>query len=345
VLSAALHLLRVFFTGSFRPPRAFNWLLGLALLLLAIVANFTGYLLPWDQLAYWAVTVATSLLAYIPLIGPAISRILLGGPEVGAATLLNFYSLHIGFIPASILGLMSFHFWRVRKDGDLSLPRQPGEPVNVKSERVTTIPFLVRRELAFALVWLALLFAWSMWVPAPLEDIANPQVSPNPAKAAWYFMGLQELLLHFHPLVGAVVIPGAGLIGLALLPFIDYKPDTVGIYFRTRRGRHLAVLAAGLALLLTPTWVALDAYVVRWTDWFPAWPTLITAGLLPLAAVALGLLVLDELFARGLRANVEERILALTVFLVVAFIILTLIGIFFRGPGMELFWPWAMPIE
>ncbi len=123
VLAVALHLLRVFFTGAFRPPRAFNWLLGLALLLLAVAANFTGYLLPWDQLAYWAITVATSLLTYIPLAGPVISRTLLGGPEVGAATLRNFYSLHIGVIPASMVLLMSFHFWRVRKDGDLSVPR------------------------------------------------------------------------------------------------------------------------------------------------------------------------------------------------------------------------------
>ncbi len=342
VLAAALHLLRVFFTGAFRPPRAFNWLLGLALLLLAVAANFTGYLLPWDQLAYWAITVATSLLTYIPIVGGVISRTLLGGPEVGAATLRNFYSLHIGVIPASMILLMSFHFWRVRKDGDLSVPRAPGEPPAVKLEKVTTIPFLVRRELAFALVWLALLVAWAMWVPAPLEGIANPQVSPNPAKAAWYFLGLQELLLHFHPLVAAVLIPAAALLGLAALPFADYRAESTGIYFRSRSGRRLAVLATGLALLITPVWVVLDEFVVKWAEWFPAWPTLITSGLLPFAALVLGLLLLDELFSR-FGASIEERILALVIFLAVAFVVLTAIGIFFRGPGMGLFWPWAMP--
>ncbi|MCX6028111.1 MAG: cytochrome b N-terminal domain-containing protein [Chloroflexi bacterium] len=342
VLVAALHLLRVFFTGAFRPPRALNWLMGLALLLLVVAANFTGYLLPWDQLAYWAITVATSLLTYIPLIGAALSRTLLGGPEVGAATLRNFYSLHIGVIPASMILLMSFHFWRVRKDGDLSVPRQPDEPLTVKLEKVTTIPFLVRRELAFALIWLALLVTWSMWVSAPLEGIANPQVSPNPAKAAWYFLGLQELLLHFHPLVAALLIPGAALLGLAALPFADYRVESTGIYFRSRRGRDLAVLATGLALLITPIWVLLDEFVVKWSEWFPAWPTLITTGLLPLAALILGLLILDE-FYNHLGANTEERILALVIFLTAAFIVLTAIGIFFRGPGMGLFWPWAMP--
>ena len=243
--------------------------MGLALLLLAVAANFTGYLLPWDQLAYWAITVATSLLTYIPLAGPVISRTLLGGPEVGAATLRNFYSLHIGVIPASMVLLMSFHFWRVRKDGDLSVPRTPGEPPAVKLEKVTTIPFLVRRELAYALVWLALLVTWAMWVPAPLEGIANPQVSPNPAKAAWYFLGLQELLLHFHPLVAAVLIPAAALLGLAALPFADYRGESTGIYFRSHRGRRLAMLATGLALLITPIWVVLDEFVVKWAEWFP----------------------------------------------------------------------------
>ena len=180
------------------------------MLLLVVAANFTGYLLPWDQLAYWAITVGTSILTYIPLVGEGISRLLLGGPEVSAATLLNFYALHISFIPVAIVVLMSIHFWRVRKDGGLTMPKAPGEVGEPKSERVTTIPHLVRRELVFAIAAIAVLLTWSMLVPAPLEGIANPLHSPNPAKAPWYFLGIQELLLHFHPLVGAVVIPGAG---------------------------------------------------------------------------------------------------------------------------------------
>jgi hypothetical protein len=124
-----------------------------------------------------------------------------------------------------------------------------------------------------------------MVIPAPLEGIANPLVSPNPAKAPWYFMGLQELLLHFHPLVGAIVIPGLSLGVMAVLPFFDINPETIGVYFRSQRGRSLALLAAGLSLLSTPVWVVLDEFVLNWTTWLVGWPSLVSNGLVPLAVV------------------------------------------------------------
>jgi quinol-cytochrome oxidoreductase complex cytochrome b subunit len=342
VITVGLHLLRVFFTGGHRPPRATNWLVGVLMLLLVLGANFTGYLLPWDQLAYWAITVGTGILAYVPLIGPFLSRVLLGGPEVGAATLLNFYSLHISFIPIGIVLLMSLHFWRVRKDGGLTLPKNLDEVQQPPMERVTTIPHLVRRELVFAIVWLVIIFVWAMLVPAPLEAIANPEISPNPAKAPWYFLGIQELLLHFHPVVAGVLIPGAGLTVLALLPFLDISTDSAGVYFRSRRGRFLALLAAGMGLGLTVLWLGLDEFVIDWSAWLPAWPSLITTGLIPLAVLLLGLLGIDEGLQRMLKAEVEERILFFFIFLLVSLTVLTLVGIFFRGPGMELYWPWEL---
>jgi quinol-cytochrome oxidoreductase complex cytochrome b subunit len=342
VMTVFLHLLRVFFTGAHRPPRETNWIVGVLMLLLVLGANFTGYLLPWDQLAYWAITVGTGILSYIPLFGSWVSSLLLGGPEVGAATLLNFYSLHISFIPISIVLLMSLHFWRVRKDGGLTIPKGVDETQPARMERVTTIPHLVRRELVFALFWLALLLVWSMLVPAPLEGIANPDSSPNPAKAPWYFMGIQELLLHFHPAVGAVVIPGLALAALALLPFYDISPEKVGTYFRSRRGRYLSLLAVGLGLLLVPTWIVLDEFVLNWTVWLSGWPVLISNGLVPLTVLLLGLIGLDDLLRRSLAADNEERILFLFVFILVALVVLTVVGIFFRGPGMTMYWPWDM---
>jgi quinol-cytochrome oxidoreductase complex cytochrome b subunit len=257
--------------------------------------------------------------------------------------LLNFYALHISFIPMGIVILMSYHFWRVRKDGGLSHPRTPGEATEIRSERVTTIPHLVRRELVFAMVWLAIIIFWAMLVPAPLEGIANPEVSPNPAKAPWYFLGIQELLLHFHPLVGAIVIPAAALAALALLPYYDATLDNVGVYFRSRRGRNLSLLAAELGLILTAAWVIVDEYVLDWSGWLPTWPTLISDGIVPLALVLLVLVLLDEMAARLFHASREERILFLFVFIFTALIVLTLVGVFFRGPGMALYWPWAMP--
>jgi quinol-cytochrome oxidoreductase complex cytochrome b subunit len=344
VIVVVLHLLRVFFTGSYRPPRQFNWFIGTAMLLLVLAANFTGYLLPWDQLAFWAITVGTSLISYIPIAGPFISRMLLGGPEVGSQTLLSFYSMHISFIPIALVMLMSFHSWKIRKDGGgLSIPKSLDEDEMTEIKKVTTIPHLVRRELVCAVTVLAILFVWSSLVSAPLEGIANPDVSPNPAKAPWYFMGLQELLLHFHPLIGAIIIPGIALVALLLLPFYDFDDRSTGIYFRSRRGRHMAILAVVWAVILVPLWIILDEFVFSWTEWLPGLSPLISNGIIPLAIIMLALVILDRIGKHWLECNYEERILTLFSFLFVSLVILTIIGIFFRGPGMNLYWPWDMP--
>jgi len=120
VLTTILHLIRVFYTGAYKPPREFNWGVGVVLLLLTLVASFTGYLLPWDQLAYWAITVGTSVASYEPLMGETIKKLLLGGVEVGQAALTRFYGLHVMVIPGALLLLISLHLWRVRKDGGLA---------------------------------------------------------------------------------------------------------------------------------------------------------------------------------------------------------------------------------
>ncbi|MCP4140040.1 MAG: DUF4405 domain-containing protein [Chloroflexi bacterium] len=120
VLSAVLHMVRVFYTGAYKPPREFNWVVGVILLILTIAGSFTGYLLPWDQLAFWAITVGTSVAAYEPLMGKTIKKILLGGPEVGQAALTRFYGLHVMVVPAILLLVISLHIWRVRKDGGLA---------------------------------------------------------------------------------------------------------------------------------------------------------------------------------------------------------------------------------
>jgi len=344
IVVAVLHLIRVFVTGSYRPPRELNWLIGVVMLLLVLGANFTGYLLPWDQLAYWAITVGTSIITYIPLIGQWLTQLVLGGPEVGANTLLNFYSMHISFIPLTIFGLMSYHFWRVRKDGGLTVPKVSQDVEVSKPERVTTIPHLVHRELIFALGWIAALLTFAMLVPASLEGIANPALSPNPAKAPWYFMGLQELLLHFHPLVGAIVLPSLTIIGIFTLPFFDHNLKSVGVSFRSQRGRSLTMLAIGIALIATPLWVLLDEYVLNWTIWLPTWNTLVSNGLIPLAVVLLPVIFFDGWIHKSFNADTEERVLFIAAFVFTAFIVLTVIGIFFRGPGMNLYLPWNMQI-
>ena len=120
VLTAVLHMVRVFYTGAYKRPREFNWVVGVVLLILTLGASFTGYLLPWDQLAFWAITVGTSVAGYEPMFGKLIQKLLLGGAEVGQASLTRFYGLHVMVIPGLLLLIISLHLWRVRKDGGLA---------------------------------------------------------------------------------------------------------------------------------------------------------------------------------------------------------------------------------
>ena len=117
VLVVLLHLVRVFYAGAYKRPREFNWVIGVMLLLLTLAFSFTGYLLPWDQLAYWAVTVGTGLVHYIPLLGGTVQDLLIGGPQVGQNTLLRFYALHVAVLPMLLVLMLAVHIWRVRKDG------------------------------------------------------------------------------------------------------------------------------------------------------------------------------------------------------------------------------------
>jgi quinol-cytochrome oxidoreductase complex cytochrome b subunit len=121
VLAVILHMARVFFTGAYKPPREFNWIVGVLLLLLTLGASFTGYLLPWDQLSFWAITVGTNIANYAPVAGPVTRELLLGGSEVGQNSLIRFYTLHIAVLPLLIALLVSLHVWRVRKDGGLAV--------------------------------------------------------------------------------------------------------------------------------------------------------------------------------------------------------------------------------
>ena len=117
-----LHMMRVFYHGAYKPPREFNWVVGVILLFTTILLSFTGYLLPWDQIAYWAITIGTNMGGYVPLLNTPINRLLLGGLEVGQNTLLRFYVLHIMVLPLVGAIFLAVHFWRIRKDGGISGP-------------------------------------------------------------------------------------------------------------------------------------------------------------------------------------------------------------------------------
>ncbi len=124
-----LHMCRVFYTGSYKPPREFNWVVGVLLLVVTFLLSFTGYLLPWDQLAFWAITVGTSIASYTPVVGSHLRYFLLGGNQVGQNALLRFYVLHVMLLPLAATVLVGIHFWRIRKDGGLSRPAAEDEEV------------------------------------------------------------------------------------------------------------------------------------------------------------------------------------------------------------------------
>lgn len=119
VIAVFLHMLRVFYAGAYRPPRQFNWAIGVILLILTMLLSYTGYLLPYDQLAYWAVTVGANIARYVPMIGKQFRFLLLGGNTIGEYTLIRFYVLHCVILPLALTGLIGLHFWRIRKDGGL----------------------------------------------------------------------------------------------------------------------------------------------------------------------------------------------------------------------------------
>jgi quinol-cytochrome oxidoreductase complex cytochrome b subunit len=127
VLAVFAHLLRVFYSGAYKPPRQFNWVIGVFLLLGTLFLSFTGYLLPWDQLSYWAITVGTNIASYVPVMGDGVRKMLLGGGDVGSATLLRFYVLHVYFVPALLVIGLCIHIWRVRKDGFAVADREEEE--------------------------------------------------------------------------------------------------------------------------------------------------------------------------------------------------------------------------
>ena len=258
VICVFLHMCRVFYTASYKAPRQFNWVVGVFLFLLTLALSFTGYLLPWHQLAFWAITVGTNIGGYAPLLGSKIKELLLGGHAVGEAALLRFYVMHVVVLPSLVVLLTMVHFWRIRKDGGLSRPLSlapsPGsgreqvivaagadktyglmevvtgrplfETVAVEDEEDTvfSFPFAFYRETIACLVTTVGVMAVSLYWNAPLEEIANPAKTPNPAKAPWYFLGLQEMVSH-SALIGGVLAPTLVVLALLAIPYLDTNPS------------------------------------------------------------------------------------------------------------------------
>ena len=253
LLVMGVHLARVVFTGAYAPPRRFNHLLGLALLVLAILLDFTGYVLRWDQGIQWALVVGTNLIKTIPVAGPTLHVLVAGGNELGtgASTLVRFYAWHI-FGLALIFGIVSvWHLFRVRRDGGIAVPPPA---LRLDHTRVSRNE-LVRREGLAAMLTAAALLILSALRPAP---IAPPMLSLETfgpeARAPWFFLSVQQLLKWGDPFLLGVLLPAVILAVLALMPYL--LPSTsareLGRWFpRSNRAAQivLAVIVAGIMSL------------------------------------------------------------------------------------------------
>ena len=242
VVFAVLHLARTFLFGAYRRPREMNWLVGLALLLLVLGFGFTGYLLPWDQKAYWATVVGTRVPAALPIMGPAASRVMAGGGVVGAATLTRFYGLHVVLLPILTLGLVAAHLLLLRKHGHAG-------PTSGPDPRQPFFPYQAARDAAVSLALVVVLFGLALGSSAPLERLADPTDTSYAPRPEWYFLPLFQLLKFFKgPLepIGTAVLPGLSMLLLALVPWLDRGAS------RRPRDRRLVLAAggAGAALLL-----------------------------------------------------------------------------------------------
>ncbi len=252
VILAALHLARTFLFGAYKKPRELNWVVGVLLLLVILAFGFTGYLLPWDQKAYWATVVGTRVPAALPVVGPAASTLMAGGPVVGAATLTRFYAVHAVLLPVLLLLLVAGHLLLLRKHAHAG-PVAPPDP------REPFFPYQAARDAVVALAVVVLLFALTLSSPAPLERVADPTDASYVPRPEWYFLPLFQLLKFFKgPLepIGTAVLPGVSMLLLALVPWLDRGASRRP---RDRKPAVAAFLLAGAALAALLVFGALDA--------------------------------------------------------------------------------------
>ena len=222
VVAAIVHMLRVFMFGSYKAPREVTWISGVLMLLVILGFALSGYLLPWDQKAYWATTVTINVARSTPLVGEYVADVMRGGADLGALTLGRWFSAHVFLLPVTLVTLIAAHIALMRKHG-ISGPLRP-EP-GPGSE---FFPWHVIKDTVMMAAVFASLITVAVIVPAPLDAIANPADANYVPRPEWYFLSLFQLLKYFPgPLepIATMVLPGVAIGFLFLLPFLDRGPD------------------------------------------------------------------------------------------------------------------------
>jgi quinol-cytochrome oxidoreductase complex cytochrome b subunit len=266
VAIVTLHMVRTYLTGSYKAPRQFTWFTGVILLVLTLFLSFSGYLLPWDQLAYWAVTIGTSMAEAVPpaIVGETVNLLARGAPDIGANGLLRFYLLHVLFLPLILFLFFFVHYYKVVHFG-ISLPadeEEVGQDTANKvpaDRRVYFLPDVLIDETVFIIGFSALMvLAVSFFFSAPLESIANPQSTPLHTVAPWYFYWLQGMLKIADKLIAGVILPGVLLVLLLAIPYLDRNPS------RRAKDRRVAIISgvvAGVVMIIL-SWMGTPQYAV-----------------------------------------------------------------------------------
>jgi quinol-cytochrome oxidoreductase complex cytochrome b subunit len=386
VISVILHMCRVFYASSYKAPREFNWIIGMFLLVLTLAFSFTGYLLPWDQLAYWAITVGANIAAspreltdalgltkyFDP--GGLVKEILLGGTIIGQEALIRFYVLHIIILPVILLALLGIHFWRIRKDGGLARPdvqtpagkgaavagTPPAKPEESTSksyglmcivrdrtpatnldpvDTVPSWPYLMRAELLVFMCTAFVCVLAGLLLDAPLKEMANPSIPENPAKAPWYFLGLQEMV-SYSAFIGGLVIPTLAVIGLGLIPYLDREPqvpEETGVYLGRKQSRRIALWSLLIGIIAAVLAVAIPVKYGWLRNWYPDIAQIVIIFFNP-GTILTSIYVIWSILVLAKTKSTRLAAIAIFTCFIAGFIILTYVGSELRGPNWDFFW-------
>jgi quinol-cytochrome oxidoreductase complex cytochrome b subunit len=257
VLSLVLHVLRIFVQAAYKYPRELTWIVGGGLLMITIGFSFTGYLLPWDQRAYWATVVGTEIAGSVPFVGPSLLLLLRGGADVTDATLSRFFGIHVLVLPLLLGALIGIHLLFVHQQGLANptrpdaRPGRPGPDLSKEKTKPFWPDYLLDELIAWYVILAALVVLASLF-PAGLEDKADPLLTPAHIKPEWYFLGVYELLKLVPRTVG--VVAPIVLVGVVVvLPLLDRNPEV-----RARR-RPIAIGLASV-LLIGLVWLTISGF-------------------------------------------------------------------------------------
>ncbi len=266
VVVVTAHMVRTYLTGSYKAPRQFTWFTGVILLVVTLFLSFSGYLLPWDQLAFWAVTIGTSMAEAVPpaIVGETVNLLARGAPDIGANGLLRFYLLHVIFLPLVLFLFFFVHYYKVVHFG-ISLPANEEEVGQDTANRVPAdrrvyfLPDVFIDETALLIGFTALLvILTAFFFQAPLENVANPQSTPLHTVAPWYFYWLQGMLKVADKLWAGVILPGVLLVLLMGIPYLDRNPSRRG---SDRRVAIISGIVAGVVMIIL-SWMGTPYYAV-----------------------------------------------------------------------------------